>query len=219
VTFKPTHTGLSKAWLVIGDSTSLGWHTAAVAGTGTSLPNALDVYVSPTFTGHTIRWPALSTAGGTAVRGYFLHRYVDGVESTQWVYAQGGDGGYVRVADASPKAGVEYAVSVVNEIGEGPTGTRTSAARATEQIAVTGGDPAKRELMAGERLGHPQAGCHELAGRPFARLRNRLDRDRAVDSPGGPERTRDGREAVGVPVRHHPSVLVTGRFADRLPSA
>ncbi|TCO43832.1 hypothetical protein EV646_11124 [Kribbella antiqua] len=152
MTFAPNFIGLSRAKLVIGDSTSRGWHTVFYSATGTSLPEALGVFVSPTFTGNTVRWAALASAGGTPVRGYFLHRYVDGVETTQWVTTNR-TSGFVTVADSNPKAGIEYAVSVVNDVGEGPTGARGKAARATEQIAVIGGEPTKRELMAADPLG------------------------------------------------------------------
>jgi hypothetical protein len=155
VTFKPTHTGVSEASLVVSDSTSMGWHTIALTGTGTSLPYALDVGVWATFTGHIVQWPALSTAGGTTVRGYYLHRYVDGVESTRWLYPQQGrDGESMIFTDSKPQAGVKYAVSVVNGVGEGPTGTPRAPARATEQLAViSGSDPSHAELMGADVSG------------------------------------------------------------------
>jgi WD40 repeat protein len=153
VTFAPNFVAFTRAKLVISDSTSRGWHTAFFSGQGASLPPSLGVTVTPTFTGNAISWPAQATSGGTSVKGYFLHRYVDGVETTQWLDGVNRTTGSFMVADVKPAAGIEYAVSVVNQIGEGPIGTRTKAGRATEQIAFTGGDTTTLKLQTADLSG------------------------------------------------------------------
>ncbi|ONI78408.1 hypothetical protein BWI15_00575 [Kribbella sp. ALI-6-A] len=152
ISFAPNFTGLSRAKILVSDSTSRGWHTVLASGTGTDLPSAHHVTVTSTFTGNVVRWTALSTSGGTPVRGYWLHSFVDGAETTRWHDAVGRTGDFV-VVDSDPPAGIEYAVSVVNEIGEGPTGPPAKAGRATEQIALSNGDPRRSGLMAADLRG------------------------------------------------------------------
>ncbi|GAA0939412.1 hypothetical protein GCM10009554_29130 [Kribbella koreensis] len=153
VTFRPDLIGLRSNSLTIEDSTSLERHTVAVSGTGVDLPGALDVSVVPTYTGHTVSWRSLQTAAGTPVRGYQLHRYLDGVETTQWFEEKSSTTDF-SVTEPNPKAGIEYAVSVVNEVGEGPTGSRRAVPRANQQIVVTQGQAETRELAAADLSGY-----------------------------------------------------------------
>ncbi|TWD81927.1 WD40 repeat protein [Kribbella amoyensis] len=150
VEFAPDFVAFTRAKLVISDSTARGWHTASFSGQGASLPGAHGLTVTPTFTGNAIRWAALPTSGGTTVKGYFLHEYVDGVEKTHWVDGADRTTGFYTVADVRPAVGIEYALSVVNQVGEGPTGARQKAGRATQQIAFSGGDPAGRDLVSAD---------------------------------------------------------------------
>ncbi|GAB2683958.1 choice-of-anchor D domain-containing protein [Kribbella swartbergensis] len=150
--FRPRLDGSYSARLTIEDSTSSGMHTVLATGTGVKLPSSMGVSVAGTFTGHTVIWASLPTAGGTPVRGYYLHRYLNGAETTQWVAAIP-SAKIMSVSDADPPAGVEYAVSVVNEVGEGPTGPRTAAGRVPAQLAVIQGEPASRDLMAASLSG------------------------------------------------------------------
>ena len=152
VTFEPGLTGPHYATLTISDRSSLGRRQVALSGTGISLPREMDVYVSPTFTGHTVQWQSWPTSGGTAVRGYFLHRYLDGLETTRWVDAAPHRTS-LSTTEINPKPGTEYAVSVVNEVGEGPTGTRRPVPRATDQIAIVDGQPTTAELKASDLSG------------------------------------------------------------------
>ncbi|GAA3587408.1 choice-of-anchor D domain-containing protein [Kribbella ginsengisoli] len=137
------------ARLTIEDSTTLNRHTVEMTGTGTSLPKApQSINVVPTYRGLALRWQDWPSAGGTPVRGYFLHRYLDGQETTQWVDAGSSWAGWITVTETVPKPGTEYALSVVNEIGDGPIGARVKAARPTAQIALTEGPAGTRELTA-----------------------------------------------------------------------
>jgi hypothetical protein len=134
VTYKPTVTGPETSSLVIGDSTWQGWNTIALAGIGTSLPRPPDLTIRTTFTGHAITWPNWPTDGGTKVRGYFLYRYRNDQVSSQWVYPQAGD--TTTVVESKPVAGTQYAISVVNDVGEGPQSPRVSPGPAMDQIAL-----------------------------------------------------------------------------------
>src|SRR5207244_4503811 len=115
--------------------------TVDLAGTATSLPkapNSLDV--APTYFGVVLSWENLKVAGGTPVRGYVVHRYLDGVETTQQVDADPA-AARMSLTEQSPKPGTQYALSIVNEVGEGPATSPKAAGRATDQIAVTLGRP------------------------------------------------------------------------------
>ncbi|MGW5192467.1 hypothetical protein ACWEOO_24705 [Kribbella sp. NPDC004138] len=126
--------------LTIGDSTGLQHHEVKLTGTSVSLPSAPNVFnVASTYTGVALSWQTSKTAGGTPVRGYFVHRFLDGVETTQWVEPEAKP--WMSLIETAPKPGTKYALSVVNEIGEGPASTPTAAGRPTEQIAVTIGQP------------------------------------------------------------------------------
>jgi hypothetical protein len=156
VKFQPDE-GRADYWarLTIDDSTALDRHIVEMVGTGTSLPKAPQTFnVMPAYRGLTLAWPTWESAGGTPVRGYFVHRYLDGQETTQWVDPGPSGREVVAVADPAPKPGTEYALSIVNEIGEGPTGPRVKAPRATAQIALTIGQPETRELMAAGLAGY-----------------------------------------------------------------
>ncbi|WP_432946212.1 hypothetical protein ACQPXM_07635 [Kribbella sp. CA-253562] len=152
ITFAPDFTGLTRAKLLIADSTSRGRHAVVASGTGTSLPAMHYVTVTSTFTGNVVRWSALATSGGTPVRGYWLHRFVDGAETTRWFDAVGRSGEFTAV-DSSPPDGIEYAVSVVNDVGEGPTGPRAKAGRAAEQIVFSSYEPRWEGLTAADLRG------------------------------------------------------------------
>ncbi|TDO44044.1 WD40 repeat protein [Kribbella sp. VKM Ac-2527] len=152
LTFEPWTHGLFQATLTIYNSAALR-EEVALTGNGTSLPRPMGVSVSPTFTGHTVRWLSWPTSGGTTTRGYFLHRYVDGLETTRW-FPGDPRATWFSTTDANPKPGTEYAVSVVNEVGEGPVGPRTAAPRPTDQIAIVQGEPAAAELAAADLGGN-----------------------------------------------------------------
>jgi hypothetical protein len=153
VKFEPTEGRDYWARLTIDDSTALSRHYIDLVGTGTSLPPAPNAFaVMPTYQGLTLEWPTWPTAGGTPVRGYFVHRYLDGQETTQWVDQPPSYQKSVTVSIISPKPGTEYALSIVNEIGEGPAGARVKPARPTAQIALTDDQPS--ELMAGSLGGY-----------------------------------------------------------------
>jgi WD40 repeat protein len=137
------------ARLTIEDSTALNRHTVEMIGTGTSLPKAPQSFnVLPTYRGLALKWQAWQSAGGTPVRGYFVHRYLDGQETTQWVEAGPSRQEFITVTETAPKPGTQYALSVVNEIGDGPIGARVTAARPTAQIVLTEGLAGTRELTA-----------------------------------------------------------------------
>jgi WD40 repeat protein len=151
VTFRPGQIGPSWNTLTLHDSTSLEQHSVTVSGTGVDVPAALDVTVRPTYNGHTVGWRSLQTAGGTTVRGYNLHRFVNGAETVEWFPAKSSTGDFA-VIEPSTTPGIEYAVSVVNEVGEGPTGVHRPVPRATEQIAITQGEPDSRDLVAADQF-------------------------------------------------------------------
>jgi hypothetical protein len=146
LTFAPTRAGDYAARLTIDDSTALRSHQVLMAGTGTSLPPAPD---SPgtlrTYRGVTLVWPTWKTAGGTPVKGYFVHRYIAGTETMKWVEADP-NRTTMSWTELEPKAGTEYALSIVSELGGGPVGQRSSLSRATDQIALTNG--VETELIA-----------------------------------------------------------------------
>ncbi|MEU4196121.1 choice-of-anchor D domain-containing protein [Kribbella sp. NPDC026611] len=152
LTFTPVRAGDFAARLTINDSTALSSHQVLMSGTGTSLPEEPG---SPgtlrTYRGVKLLWPSWKTAGGTPVRGYFVHRYVGGAETTKWV-AEDGNHSTITWEELEPVAGTQYALSVVSELGEGPTGPRTTLPRPTDQIVVT--DALSMELMAASRSGY-----------------------------------------------------------------
>ncbi|MEU4608494.1 choice-of-anchor D domain-containing protein [Kribbella sp. NPDC023972] len=150
--FRPRQDGPYSARLTIDDTTTSGMHSVLATGTGVQLPTSMGVSVAGTFTGHTVTWASLQASGGTPVRGYYLHRYLNGAETTQWIAAVL-SAKIMSVADADPPAGVEYAVSVVNEVGEGPTGPRTAPGRVPAQLAIIQGEPTAGELMAASLSG------------------------------------------------------------------
>jgi hypothetical protein len=154
VSYAPSQTGRSTNRLILGTSTLSGWKTVALAATGTSLPYPLSsIAVTPTFTGLTVSWPNLDTAGGTRVLGYFLYTHIGGKESARWISRP--LAARVVLSYSNPVPGSEYSVSIVNELGEGPAGPRRTAGSATDQIAVlvprTSG--ASTTLHAADRLG------------------------------------------------------------------
>ncbi|MFG1814675.1 hypothetical protein ACGFIF_12980 [Kribbella sp. NPDC049174] len=133
--------------LWIFESNSPRVRTVDLVATSVSLPKAPQApAVLPTYRGVTIAWPAWKTAGGTSVRGYFIHRYRNGQETTQWIEPDPYGRSMVWYNEISPEAGTEYALSVVNEIGEGPVSPRAVSSRPTQQVALTDGRPS--ELMA-----------------------------------------------------------------------
>ncbi|WP_432888432.1 choice-of-anchor D domain-containing protein [Kribbella sp. CA-245084] len=154
VRFLPETTGPDSDTLTISDSTSLGRHTVAVTGYGVDVPQAQEVTVRSTYSGHTVSWESRQTAAGTAVRGYNLHRYLNGADTVEWFPVKTSTADFT-VAEPSTKVGIEYAVSVVNEVGEGPVGARKPVPPATEQIAITQGDqPDALDLAAADLYGH-----------------------------------------------------------------
>ena len=109
--------------LVIVTSNSTQAHNVLMTGTSISLPKAPDAFnVVPTYTGVSLSWQTWKIAGGTPVRGYFLHRYLNGTETTQWIAPDQFPKEWMSLSESAPKPGTTYALSIVNEVGEGPAG-------------------------------------------------------------------------------------------------
>ncbi|MFI7064657.1 choice-of-anchor D domain-containing protein [Kribbella sp. NPDC050124] len=152
LTFEPERAGDFAARLTIDDSTALSSHQVLMTGIGTSLPPAPAAPGVPrTYRGVTVSWPTWKTAGGTPVRGYYVHRYVDGAETTKWVDADP-NRPTMSWNELEPTAGTEYALSIVNELGDGPVGQRRALPRPTAQIALT--DRVSTELLAASLGGY-----------------------------------------------------------------
>lgn len=152
VRYMPQLTGPDSNTLTVIDSTSSGRHTVTLTGHGVDVAQAQNVAVRPTYNGNTVNWRSLQTAGGTAVLGYNLHRYLNGAETIEW-FPEKATGDFV-VPEPATKPGIEYAVSVVNEVGEGPVSTRLPVPRTNEQIVVTQGEPDSRDLAAADEFGN-----------------------------------------------------------------
>jgi WD40-like Beta Propeller Repeat len=128
----PVRSGPNSARLVIGDSTERGEHTVTLAVTGTSLPSApVAVLNRATFTGTDLSWLQPADLGGTPIVGYVVHRYVGGTETKYRV-----DGSTTAWVDPRRPANATYAVSAINEIGEGTSSQPTAPAPARDQIAA-----------------------------------------------------------------------------------
>jgi WD40 repeat protein len=153
VTFRAQVIGPESATLIIYDSTSLYRHQVQLSAYGVNVAAAQNVFVAPTYNGHSVSWRSLQTAGGTPVRGYNLHRYVNGAETIEW-FAEKSSAEDFTVVEPSTTPGIEYAVSVVNEVGEGPTSARLPVSRGTEQIAITQGPSDTRDLVAADLYRH-----------------------------------------------------------------
>ncbi|WP_410789866.1 hypothetical protein [Kribbella sp. C-35] len=153
VRYLPQSTGPDSDTLTIWDSTALERHTVALTGYGVDVPEAQEVTVRPTYNGHTVSWQSRPTAGGTAVRGYNLHRYLNGAETVEWFPVKTSTVDFA-VTEPSTKPGIEYGVSVVNEVGEGPVGAHKLVPRATEQVVVTQGEPDSRDFAAADEFGN-----------------------------------------------------------------
>ena len=152
LTFSPARAGDFPARLTILDSTALSSHQMLMTGTGTSLPPDPGFPGTlRTYRGVTLAWPTWKTAGGTPVRGYFVHRYVGGAETTKWVDADP-NRTTMSWSELEPTAGTEYALSIVSELGEGAVSPRRALPRPTEQIAVT--DTVSTQLMAASLGGY-----------------------------------------------------------------
>lgn len=153
VRFLPQTTGPDSDTLTIWDSTSLERHTVALTGYGVDVAAAQNVAVRSTYNGHTVSWRSLQTAGGTAVLGYNLHKYLNGAETVKWFPVKASTDDF-SVVETSTEPGTEYAVTLVNEVGEGPVGTRLPIPRATEQVVITQGEPDSRDLVAADEFGN-----------------------------------------------------------------
>ncbi|TCO33609.1 WD40 repeat protein [Kribbella steppae] len=153
VRYMPQVSGPDSTKLTVFDSSSLGQHSVTLSGYGIDVAQAQYVTVRPTYNGHTVGWRSLQTAGGTAVLGYNLHRYLNGTETVEWFPEKTTPGDFA-VAEPNTKPGIEYAVSVVNEVGEGPESARLTVPRATEQVVVTQGEPDSRDLAAADQFGN-----------------------------------------------------------------
>ncbi|NUR97893.1 MAG: choice-of-anchor D domain-containing protein [Kribbellaceae bacterium] len=139
ITFSPPSPGDWSARLTIQDSTALSTHQVLMTAVATSLPVAPgQPGLARMYSGLTLVWPTWKLEGGTPVKGYFVHRYVDGGETTTFV-DNNPNLGQTSWTDSEPKAGTQYALSAVNEIGEGPVGPRATVQRATEQLVLTNG--------------------------------------------------------------------------------
>lgn len=153
VQFLPMSIGPESDTLTITDSTSLGRHTVALKGEGIAVAAAQNVAVQSTYHGHTVNWRSQQTAGGTAVRGYNLHKYLNGAETVQWFPVKESTDDFVFV-EPRTVPGTEYGVSLVNEVGEGPVSPRLPVPRAIEQVVVTQGEADSRDLAAADQFGH-----------------------------------------------------------------
>jgi hypothetical protein len=152
LTFAPVRSGDFGARLTIPNSTAAGSHQVLMTGTGTSLPPAPgQPATGSTYLGATLYWPTWKTAGGTSVKGYFVHRYVGGTETTKWV-EEDPTRPITTWVDPAAKAGVEYALSIVSELGEGPVGARSTMPRPTQQITLT--DGVETDLIAASAGGY-----------------------------------------------------------------
>ncbi|NIK62284.1 choice-of-anchor D domain-containing protein [Kribbella shirazensis] len=139
LTFTPPSPGDWSARLSIRDSTAASSHQVLMTAVATSLPTQPgQPGIARRYTGHTVNWPTWKTAGGTPVKGYFVHRYVGGSETTFFIEANP-NLAQMSWDDSEAPAGAQYALSVVNEIGEGPVGARATVSRATEQLVLTNG--------------------------------------------------------------------------------
>ncbi|MEV0289741.1 hypothetical protein AB0H36_36915 [Kribbella sp. NPDC050820] len=152
VRFMPQVPGPESTTMTVHDSTSLGRHSVKLTGYGVDVAQAQNVDVRPTYNGNTVSWRSLQTAGGTPVLGYNLHRYLNGAETKEW-FPERTTGDFV-VPEPTAKPGIEYAVSVVNEVGEGPVSARLAVPRTNEQIVVTQGEPDSRDLAAADKFGY-----------------------------------------------------------------
>jgi hypothetical protein len=153
VRFLPDSIGPDSDTLTITDSTPLQRHTVALTGYGIDVAPAQNVAVRSTYNGHTVSWRSQQTAGGTAVRGYNLHKYLNGTETVKWFPVKTSADDFVFV-EPSIEPGTEYAISLVNEVGEGPVSTRLPVPRAIEQVVITQGEPDSRDLVAADEFGH-----------------------------------------------------------------
>ncbi|MET9268849.1 hypothetical protein [Kribbella sp. NPDC003557] len=128
--------------LLLAQSSNVQPRTVRLTGTSISLPKAPEwLGVVPTYSGLVLNWPTWKVSGGTPVRAYVVHRYLDGVETTQRVAADPAAGDWTTVTEPDPKPGTQYALSVINDVGEGPATAPKTATRATDQLAVTIGRP------------------------------------------------------------------------------
>lgn len=119
----PSASGPREADLTIPDSTARGQRKVWLRATGTSIPSAATSIVARgTLTGTDLTWGPPQDTGGTPIVKYVVHRYVGDEETTYDAFAQYDldAGGPLRWTDPQRPAGASYAVSVVNEIGEGP---------------------------------------------------------------------------------------------------
>ncbi|TDW98832.1 choice-of-anchor D domain-containing protein [Kribbella sp. VKM Ac-2566] len=153
VRFMPQTPGPKSTTLTIQDTTASGRHIVTLTGYGVDVAAAQNVAVRSTYNGHTVSWRSLQTAGGTAVLGYNLHKYLNGVETVEWFPVKASTDDFV-VVRSSTEPGTEYAVSLVNEVGEGPVSTRLPVPRAIEQVVITQGEPDSRDLVAADEFGN-----------------------------------------------------------------
>ncbi|MFF0344958.1 choice-of-anchor D domain-containing protein [Kribbella sp. NPDC004875] len=153
VQFLPGSTGPDSDTLTISDSTSLGRHTVALTGYGISVAAAQNVAVRSTYNGHTVSWRSQQTGGGTAVLGYNLYKYLNGAETVQWFPVKASTDDFVFV-EPNTEPGTAYAVSLVNEVGEGPLSARLAVPRAIDQVVITQGEPDSRDLVAADDFGN-----------------------------------------------------------------
>lgn len=129
-----------RLWLA--QSSNVQPRTVTLTGTSISLPRAPEALnVTPSYSGLVLNWPTWKVSGGTPVRAYVVHRFLDGVETTQQVAADPAAGDWTTLTEPDPKPGMQYALSVINDVGEGPATAPMAATRVTGQIAVTIGEP------------------------------------------------------------------------------
>lgn len=124
--------------LTVLDSTTRT-HRVALQANVVSLPSAPygGVTAASPFTGVSLQWMS-SSRGGTEILGHYVHRYVDGAETKIWVPTNGTYAPF-HWEDDRPPAGATYAVSTVNEIGEGPTTPQVTPQAGRQEITVFSG--------------------------------------------------------------------------------
>jgi WD40-like Beta Propeller Repeat len=122
VAVTPSDSGARPALLTIGDSTARGHRSVRLTVTGLTVASApTNVRAVGTFTGVDLSWDLPSSDGSSDITGFVVHRYAGAEHTTYPVEpAVSGRSGW---SDPDQPAGATYAVSAVNEIGEGPQST------------------------------------------------------------------------------------------------
>lgn len=145
ITVIPTGSGPRQVLAVLDDDTLRSSHAVPVTATGTALPVPGELSVIRTLTSVALSWP-YPDDGGTGIQGYVVHRYVGETYTRHHVRAS-------FWTDLDVPADARYALSVINEIGEGEPGPVMTPAVAGEGLIFRGtdfpsGQPQKTTLRA-----------------------------------------------------------------------